>query len=185
LFPILLSDEIIPNAIFYGTVAPLLGYYCLKVFIINPFNKRQEEKDKQKLRNANSAKMAEKRKEAESVIALMREAFSRIVERETEKSGLVIVKAIYGNQSVINEYSDDERLIPLDSEAFEVTIPLQCLVNNDSTLSLTNASKSQLPGFYDPNLGEAKHLFIRYKYKDKLHEIIIDDLESVSLPSEG
>jgi len=185
LFPILLSDEIIPNAIFYGTVAPLLSYYCLKVLIINPYNKRQEEKDKQKLRNANSAKMAEKRKEAESVIALMREAFARIIERETDKRGLVIVKAIYGNQSVINEYSDNERLIPLDSEAFEVTIPLQCLVNNDSTLSLASASKSQLPGFYDPNLGEPKHLFIRYKYKDKLHEVIIDDLESVSLPSEG
>ncbi len=58
-------------------------------------------------------------------------------------------------------------------------------MNFDSTLSLTNASKSQLLDFYDPNLGEAKYLFIRYKYKNKLNEVIIDDLESLSLPSEG
>lgn len=188
-FPILLSVEILPKTIFYGTVAPLLGYYCLKVFMINPFNEIQEKIEKRKLQKENMTKIAEKIKESESVIDLMKnsEALAEIVERELRKCGLVIVKTIYGIEEVINQYSNNELSIPIDSKAIKVTIPLQCLLSVCSvysTLTLKNAAKSQLLGFYDPNLGEAKYLFIRYKYKNQLREVIID-LESISLPSEG
>jgi hypothetical protein len=51
-------------------------------------------------------KIAEKFKESESVIDLMKncEALAEIVEGESTKCGLVIVKAIYGPKEVINQY---------------------------------------------------------------------------------
>ena len=185
IFPILLSDELLPNAIFYGTVAPLLSFYCLKTFVINPYNRRQTEKEKQRVRNANRAVVIERRKEADAVLSLMRETYARIVERETEKNGILIVRALYGSETVINQYKDNEELVPSDEEAFEVVIPLQCLVNADSTLSITDASKAQLPGFYDPCMGEDKKLFIKYKFSDKLHQVLVEDNEPVLIPSKG
>jgi hypothetical protein len=56
---ILLSIEILLNTIFHETVAPLLGYYCLKVFMINPFNKIQEKIEKRKLQKENMIKIAD------------------------------------------------------------------------------------------------------------------------------
>ena len=184
-FPILLSDELLPNAIFYGTVVPLISFYCLKTLVINPYNRRQSEKEKQKLRTANRNIILERRKEAEAVISLMRESYARIMDREIEKKGLVIVRALYGLESVINEYKDNEDLVPSDVEAFEVVIPLQCLVNPDSTLTLTDASKAQLPGFYDPSMGDEKKLFIKYKFEDNLHQVFVDDSKPIFIPSKG
>ncbi|CAG2168818.1 unnamed protein product [Oppiella nova] len=185
IFPILLSDELLPNAIFYGTVAPLISFYCLKTFIINPYNRRQSEKERERMRTQNKTKIVERRKEAESVIALMRELYARTVERETAKNGLLITRALYGNESVIQRFKDGEELLPLDEEAFDVMLPLQCLVNTDSTLTITDASKAQLPGFYDPCMGEDKKLFIRYKFNDNIHEILVDDNQSVNIPSKA
>ena len=174
-----------PNAIFYGTVAPLFGFYCLKTFIINPYNRRQTEKEKQRVRTANKSVIIERRKEAEAVLSLMRETYARIMDRENEKNGLIIVRAIYGSEVVIDKYKDNEDLVPLEEEGFEVVIALQCLVNSDSTLTITNSSKSQIPGFYDPCMGEDKKLYIKYRYNNKLHQILVDDTESVALPSKG
>ena len=37
-------------------------------------------------------------------------------------------------------------------------------------------------GFYDPCPGEDKSLYIRYLFKDKLHEVTIDDTQAIGLP---
>jgi DnaJ homolog subfamily C member 11 len=43
MFPIHLSNEIVPSAIFYGTVTPLLAYYVVKKLVIDPYVKNKEE----------------------------------------------------------------------------------------------------------------------------------------------
>ncbi|XP_054165299.1 dnaJ homolog subfamily C member 11-like [Oppia nitens] len=182
-FPILLSDDVLPNAIFYGTVAPLLSFYCLQTFIINPYNRRESAKEKERVRKQNRSKIVERRKEAEAVITLMRELYARIMDRETEKKGLIIDRALYGSESAIDRFKDNEETLSLDEEAFDVVLPLQCLVNNDSTLTLTDASKAQLPGFYDPCMGEDKKLYIRYKYNERIHQILIDDSQALHIPA--
>ncbi|KAG0444493.1 hypothetical protein HPB47_013733 [Ixodes persulcatus] len=41
-FPILLSEEPLPSAIFYGTITPLVGWYILQTFVIVPYTERQK-----------------------------------------------------------------------------------------------------------------------------------------------
>jgi DnaJ family protein C protein 11 len=40
--PILLSSEIMPSAIFYGTVTPVIAYYVVKRLIIDPYKREKE-----------------------------------------------------------------------------------------------------------------------------------------------
>ncbi|KAM7312411.1 dnaJ homolog subfamily C member 11 isoform X2 [Ixodes scapularis] len=42
MFPILLSEEPLPSAIFYGTITPLVGWYILQTFVIVPYTERQK-----------------------------------------------------------------------------------------------------------------------------------------------
>lgn len=42
--------------------------------------------------------------------------------------------------------------------------------------------QSELPGFFDPALGEEKTLHIIYNYHDQPHETMVADNESVRLP---
>ena len=44
MIPIHLADEIVPNAIFYGTFLPVATYFAVKLLIVNPFLKDQKEK---------------------------------------------------------------------------------------------------------------------------------------------
>ena len=44
MIPIHLSEGIVPEAIFYGTVIPLLVYGAVKVLLVNPFAKDKKEK---------------------------------------------------------------------------------------------------------------------------------------------
>lgn len=92
-------------------------------------------------------RMAEKKREAELAVQLMRATFARVRSDEEAKKGLVIIKAVYGRlvnisdgnsrgsgdagSSAEPEYSD---------EAIDVMIALQCLVK-DSKLVLHETSK--------------------------------------------
>lgn len=39
-----------------------------------------------------------------------------------------------------------------------------------------------LLGFYDPCLGEEKSLYIRYKFRGKLHHVTLGDFEPLKIP---
>jgi DnaJ family protein C protein 11 len=41
--PVHLSHEVVPSAIFYGTVTPLICYYVVKKLVIDPYVKATEE----------------------------------------------------------------------------------------------------------------------------------------------
>ena len=43
-FPVNLSEEIHPAAIFYGTVVPITVFWVVKTLIVNPFLKMEKEK---------------------------------------------------------------------------------------------------------------------------------------------
>lgn len=44
MFPILLSEELLPSAIFYGTITPLVSWYVLQTFVIKPYTQRQKKR---------------------------------------------------------------------------------------------------------------------------------------------
>ena len=45
--------------------------------------------------------------------------------------------------------------------------------------------QSGLQGFYDPCIGEEKVLYIRYKFHNKLHEVVVAEKDKVSIPKRG
>lgn len=124
----------------------------------------------------------------------MQATVERIKYEEDKKNGLIIIQALYGkfpedrnlddNDDDLNGGSNSSRSNDSNSDdmVIDVTIPLQCLVR-DSKLVLYNSSKSELPGFYDPCVGETKKLKIEYKYRNVISKITINDTEAIKLPS--
>ncbi|XP_063965152.1 dnaJ homolog subfamily C member 11-like isoform X2 [Lytechinus pictus] len=180
-FPIHLSQEISPQAIFYGTVAPLAVYWIIKVLVVNPYLQKQKENDVEEERSRNKDVIETKKREAEASVRLMAEMVRRIIEFETSREGLIIVQAWYGKLITTNGSSDDQQMNGL---VIDVKIPLQCQVK-DSKLILTDVSKSSLPGFYDPCPGEDKQLKVRYEFRQTLHECTIDDPEQLRIPRQS
>ncbi|KAI1309440.1 DnaJ -like protein subfamily C member 11 [Halotydeus destructor] len=186
IFPILLSEEILPSTIFYGSVIPVLVFYSVKTFVINPYNNREKRRELDKLRSENASKLGEKRKAADATKELLKETYRRIVEVETNKKGLIIMKAIYGKEaevrnSIDTEPSEGDEELPSALELLDVTVQLQCLIK-DSGLSLPPSTKANLPGFYDPCLGDEKILFVRYKYRELVHCVIFNDADEINIP---
>lgn len=95
MFPIHLSSEIMPSAIFYGTVTPVVVYYVVKRLIIDPYVKEKEENEANRKQEKLKAELNEKRRLAMAAQNLMNESVHRILEREGP-NGLIITKAIYG-----------------------------------------------------------------------------------------
>lgn len=171
-FPIHLSDEIVPAAIFYASVVPFIAWFAIKKSLIDPMNQERKNIEIQKTRKNNEQRLALKKEEARAATELMIHTYERIVLEENEREGLIILKAVYG----AIESNDNETNSKID-----VTIPTQCLVNSGS-LTFYNSTKSELPGFYDPCIGEEKCLNIEYSYKKQQHSISIKDTEAVRLP---
>ncbi|XP_048520604.1 dnaJ homolog subfamily C member 11 [Dendroctonus ponderosae] len=173
--PIHLCEEIMPSPVFYATIVPLVVYLVVKKGIVEPFLKEEKSKKLEKQKQNNFNKLLEKRKEAMAAQDLMQATYARIKDDEERKNGLVIIKAIYGK--IIKDANDVE----LTNDVLDVTVPVQCLVK-DSKLVIHENSKSDLPGFFDPALGEEKMLHVIYNYHEQPHEVTIRDLESLRLP---
>ncbi|XP_055596090.1 dnaJ homolog subfamily C member 11 [Uranotaenia lowii] len=187
LFPIHLSEEIIPAAVFYATVTPLLTYFVIKKTIIDPMNEAAKQRNIEKVKETNKSRMQEKRREAESAIALMGALYERKRNEEHRRNGLVITGAWYGKfdqstRQVLVEQSDEMGFIQQNPHVIDVKIPLQCLVS-DSRLRLYGSTKSELPGFYDPCFGEDKLLRIDYEFKNRTYSVSVGDNEDIVIPA--
>ncbi|XP_049699825.2 dnaJ homolog subfamily C member 11 isoform X1 [Helicoverpa armigera] len=189
--PIHLCEEVLPSPVFYATVVPLVSWLVLKKVILDPIARERQERDRQRSMEANYERLQEMQRQARATIELMRETYSRIRSDEEKKKGLVILRALYGklppnasSHEVGAETSGDgtspETPGPF-SEVVDVTIPIQCLVK-DSRLELIEASKYELPGFYDPCVGEDKHLTIQYMFHNNLHCCTVNDSQALVLP---
>eukprot|EP00111_Clytia_hemisphaerica_P005692 TCONS_00016511-protein len=179
-FPIMLAETFSPTAVFYGTIAPVLVFFTVKALLIAPMLKEQREQKIKETREKNAKLIAEKRKEAEAIIQVMLPQYQRSVDTEQEKHGLVILEAWYGRFVPDSNRMTDKSLLGV----FDVTVPVQCLVK-DSKLLATDATKSQLSGFYDPCIGEDKVLKIKYEFRDALHEVTYKDDEAVRIPKQS
>jgi len=192
-FPIHLSDEVILQPIFYGTVVPLLVWFSIKKLILEPQEARRKEKERSRRREMNREKVAEARREATASCSLMAERFRRILSEEEEKGGLVIVVALYGllgdeKGELKKEFQEISSSGDLESSCedsfIDVTLPVQCCVEG-STLVLWEGSKSNLPGVWDPTPGEEKYILIKYTFMNHNHQIFCPENEVIKLPKNG
>ncbi|XP_007110269.1 dnaJ homolog subfamily C member 11 [Physeter macrocephalus] len=177
-FPIHLTDQLLPSAVFYATVGPLVLYFALHRLVIKPYLRAQKERELEKQRESTATDMLQKKQEAEAAVQLMQESVRRIIEAEESRMGLIIVNAWYGK--FVNDKSKKNEKV----KVIDVTVPLQCLVK-DSKLILTEASKAGLPGFYDPCVGEEKNLKVLYQFRGVLHQVMALDSETLRIPKQS
>ncbi|XP_061113599.1 dnaJ homolog subfamily C member 11a [Conger conger] len=177
-FPVHLSDQLLPSAVFYATVGPLLFYLAVQRLVIRPYLRAQKEQELEKQRDSSSSETARKKQEAESAILLMQESVRRIIEAEESKLGLIILNAWYG------KFVTDSSLKHERARVIDVTVPLQCLVK-DSKLILTETTKAGLPGFYDPCMGEEKSLKVLYQFRGVMHQVLSRDTEALRIPKQS
>ncbi|KAM9706094.1 dnaJ homolog subfamily C member 11 [Dama dama] len=177
-FPVHLTDQLLPSAVFYATVGPLVLYFALHRLVIKPYLRAQKEKELEKQRESTATDILQKKQEAEAAVRLMQESVRRIIEAEESRMGLIIVNAWYGK--FVNDKSKKSEKV----KVIDVTVPLQCLVK-DSKLILTEASKAGLPGFYDPCVGEEKNLKVLYQFRGVLHQVMALDSEALRIPKQS
>ncbi|XP_020491285.1 dnaJ homolog subfamily C member 11a [Labrus bergylta] len=177
-FPIHLTDQLLPSAVFYATVGPLVFYLAIQQLIIRPYVRAQKEQDLEKQQESSASNIAKKKQEAEAAVLLMQESVRRIIEAEESRMGLIILNAWYG-KFVTDNSRKHER-----AKVIDVTVPLQCLVK-DSKLILTEATKSGLPGFYDPCVGEEKSLKVLYQFRGVMHQVLSGDSEPLRIPKQS
>ncbi|XP_061641849.1 dnaJ homolog subfamily C member 11 isoform X2 [Phyllopteryx taeniolatus] len=177
LFPVHLTDQLLPSALFYATVGPLLVYVAVHKLVIIPYTRAQKEEELELQRKSSATDIAKKKQEAESAVLLMQESVRRIIEAEESKMGLIILNAWYG------KFVSDTSQKREKAKVIDVTVPLQCLVK-DSKLILTESSKAGLPGFYDPCVGEQKGLKLLYQFRGVMHQVICADTEPLRIPKQ-
>ncbi|XP_039698258.1 dnaJ homolog subfamily C member 11 [Pteropus medius] len=177
-FPIHLTDQLLPSAVFYATVGPLIVYFAMHRLVIKPYLRAQKERELEKQRESTATDILQKKQEAEAAVRLMQESVRRIIEAEESRMGLIIVNAWYGK--FVNDRSRKNEKV----KVIDVTVPLQCLVK-DSKLILTEASKAGLPGFYDPCVGEEKNLKVLYQFRGVLHQVMALDSEALRIPKQS
>ncbi|KAG7229781.1 hypothetical protein INR49_012496 [Caranx melampygus] len=178
LFPVHLTDQLLPSAVFYATVGPLLVYLAVHRLVIIPYTHAQKQQELELQRKSSATDIAKKKQEAESAVLLMQESVRRIIEAEESKMGLIILNAWYGK--FVSDTSQKQE----KAKVIDVTVPLQCLVK-DSKLILTEASKAGLPGFYDPCVGEEKSLKLLYQFRGVMHQVISADTEPLRIPKQS
>ncbi|XP_028825128.1 dnaJ homolog subfamily C member 11-like [Denticeps clupeoides] len=178
LFPVHLTDQLLPSAAFYATAGPLLIYLAVQKLIVTPYVRTQKEQELKKRREDSATDIAKKKQEAETSVLLMQESVRRIIEAEESKMGLIILNAWYG-KFVTDSSRKNER-----AKVIDVTVPLQCLVK-DSKLILTEAAKAGLPGFYDPCVGEEKSLKLLYQFRGVMHQVLSGDTEALRIPKQS
>jgi DnaJ-like protein C11, C-terminal len=116
-----------------------------------------------------------KREEAKRQRALMDTTVNNIIQRERARNGLIIVEALYGDLTSFTKLGGK----------INVTVPLQCQVENSVLIVPGGASKAWLDGFYDPNeAGDNNELYVRYHFLDRLHECQVGDSDELIIPQE-
>uniref|UniRef100_A0A8D0AE10 DnaJ homolog subfamily C member 11 n=1 Tax=Sander lucioperca TaxID=283035 RepID=A0A8D0AE10_SANLU len=183
-FPIHLTDQILPSAVFYATVGPLVFYLAIQQLIIRPYMQSLSEIHYYNLYHVKSHCLCLSLSlppcafVSSLKVLLMQESVRRIIETEESRMGLIILNAWYG-KFVTDNSRKHER-----AKVIDVTVPLQCLVK-DSKLILTEATKSGLPGFYDPCVGEEKSLKVLYQFRGVMHQVLSGDSEPLRIPKQS
>ncbi|KDN39079.1 hypothetical protein K437DRAFT_259186 [Tilletiaria anomala UBC 951] len=67
-------------------------------------------------------------------------------------------------------------------EYWDVRIPLQAMVAKGQLIIAGGRPKSHIMGFHDPCMGDKKHLRVRYLFRNRIHEVIVDDVSPFAAP---
>ncbi|ORX51344.1 DnaJ-domain-containing protein [Hesseltinella vesiculosa] len=173
--PIILSSEWDLRLTLLATAVPAGLAFMIDHLFINPKRQQQIQQKIRELREQHADILASRKAEALDAQKLIKAGAERKAAMEAKKQdGLVIVKALYGHLQSIDDESEEG--------VIDVTIVLQAMVNESRLTIPGGHSKTNICGFYDPCLGEAKKLLVQYQFQNQLHQVIVKDSSALIIP---
>jgi len=175
--PITYATELTVPNVAVGVVGPVVFCSLLRALVLKPAKRRRHKRRLEKLREESAASTETARRCAANDVRMMQAAVERKRDVEIQRRGLVILSAKYG----VWEGAMPGDVAGGDMRIIDAAVPLQFLVES-SKLQLFNTPKNGLPGFYDVAVGEKKRLYVLYRFKEILHEVVIDGDDPVVIP---
>ncbi|KAK8916217.1 Chaperone protein dnaJ 13 [Platanthera zijinensis] len=185
IIPVLLSNGF--NTLFATSalVVPSSLYFLLKKYVFKPYHRKREQQKLLDKMAKSSIQVREARKEAEKAQTLLETVSNRKKNKQREKGGLVISKAVYGNLKEMGTSGElrDELNAEVVSQVLDVTVPLNFLVTDSGKLKLhAGIKKSGIMGFCDPCPGTLKHLLVEYTFRGNNYQEVVGDMEELLIP---
>ncbi|GFQ04014.1 chaperone protein Dnaj 13 [Phtheirospermum japonicum] len=186
--PILLSNTLNPVFATGAFFIPVSIYFALKNFVLKPYYLKREKQKALENTEKTQSQVQEARAAAKKAQQLLQNVANRKINKQLETSGLVVIRAVYGNRKALSnrEKSQETEEDELASQIIDVTVPLNFLVNDAGQLKLhEGVKKSGIMGFCDPCPGETKQLYVEYTYGDARYEVKVDDYDELLIPQES
>ena len=161
--PILLSPDLNPSAMLYGSVLPALIISCINSFVITPFKRWRMARDVVECGERTRRVLEEKKLEAE----IATEILGKSNHARTLNSLLKIVKG---------------ELRTGNKDSLDVTVQLQYQVHDNQLRIPGKIDWCGMIGMYDIAPGESKQVSIEYVFKDQRHQALFEEGEEVALP---
>ncbi|KAK1381786.1 J domain-containing protein [Heracleum sosnowskyi] len=176
IIPILLSSHLNVVTAAGAFIIPTTLYFLLESYVFKPYNLKREKQKAMEDFDRTRAEVQQGRAVARKAQRLLENVANRKRTQQVETGGLVITEAIYGNPKYLKKgFQPGEQKDELASQVFDVTLPLNFLVDDSRQLKLhEGVKKSGIMGFCDPCPGEAKHLLVE-----------VDDYEELLIPQEA
>ncbi|WJX55039.1 Chaperone protein dnaJ 13 [Trifolium repens] len=184
IIPILLTSYLNPVFATGALVIPTSFYFVLKKFFIKPYYLKRNKQKALEKEGKSSAQVQEGRAAAEKAQKLQQNVANRKRNRQLETNGLVIMKALYGSDTILNNLnSSSDTSFESTSGVIDVTTPLNFLVNDSGQLKLhEGAKKSGIMGFCDPCPRDRKLLYVEYAYAGNQHKVLAGDYDELLIP---
>lgn len=192
--PIVLSPDFRADLMAALTLVPAVGMTALHYGYLLPRRRRKIADKLRLLREENNETILERQQSARGAREILRDQAAKKVRAELDKDGLVILQAWYGSLSAFppapenwdeakQVWADPSSLTEdADGATWDVRVPLQAMIQKGQLIIPGGRAKSHILGFFDPCMGEKKHLVIRYLFRGRPHEALVDDINPVALP---
>lgn len=176
--PFYLNRQLSQHSLLWGIALPSLIAFFVNNLILLPWQRRRRRKFWLQFHQEQKYRMQQQREEAQLAIDMMMEYLEK---HPPLLTGLIIKRAIY--QVAPEEQAEIKE--PEWNQPWEVTAPLQLLVNDDQVQLEHCRTFALLLGFYDPAPGLVKILRIEYEFKRQKHVAILRDGQAIYLPQKA
>ncbi|KAJ2460269.1 hypothetical protein GGF42_000937, partial [Coemansia sp. RSA 2424] len=195
--PILLTPMLELELAIYASAIPMAAALALHYFVLKPRRRLLIQRQMEMLKDEQRYQLSQQQRQAQEAVRLMKDSVARARKQALAVNGLVIEEALYGDlpfgiasqdtnalRAAIAKFGASRTALSAADEprACDVAVALHALVVGDQLVIAGGGGKQFLPGFYDPTFGAPKSLFVRYRFKGKMHEVIVKDDQALAIP---
>jgi DnaJ family protein C protein 11 len=212
LVPIQLSPQFRPDIVAVCTLAPGLALLAAEQYYFRPMRRQKVSKRLADLRAQNTELIQQRKQAAREAVDVLRQNARKRAHVERNAGGVVVIQAFYGKRDCWpalcdqdapaddlfvsvwghepNSVNDGSASNAAEQQDYDleqhpwcdVTIAVMMLVKRGQLIIPGGRQKHKLMGFYDPCMGERKHLVVRYLFGERLHHVIVDDITQLTAP---